>query len=575
MQIISSLLHRLRSEISELYGDKTSPDLLEKIVLEQPKNPSHGCLSSNASMVLAKPLRQSPRDIASKIVPILTAWDEVSSAEIAGAGFINLVMKNDFWQQFVNLILKEKENYGRVTAHDQKINVEYVSANPTGPLHVANARGAVIGDVIANIFEWNGYQVTREYYVNDAGEQIKILAQSTFARYKEALGKNISFGEELYPGEYLIPIAKKLKEKYGSSLLEIDEQEALNIVSKHALEDILKIIKNDLAQLGVKQNYISESKIMNKNKEQYLEELKKRKLVYEGTLPPPKSVDSSEWKQELLLLFASSKFGDDVDRALTKSDGSPTYFGNDLLYHAYKIKRGYSRLINVLGADHGGYVSRLKAIVSALSDNSVRLDVPLCQLVKLTRSGKPYVMSKRSGNFVRLSELVELCGAGAVRFFMLMRKQDAPLDFDIDIVAKQTHDNPVFYVQYAHARACSVLRHAEEIFGKDLEQKLLLCDKDLLNHEQEKEILRKIAFFPLLINSSIETIEPHKIAFYTRDLAASFHSLWNLGSSDNSLKFINQKKINETMARVSLVLAFKHIIANSLNVLGIKPLKNL
>ncbi len=575
MDIIANLLARLRENIAEIY--QPSPQTLERISLERPKNPEHGCLATNAAMILAKELKKNPREIAQEISRLLSSWDEIHNTDIAGPGFINVHMTNSFWHSVIHIILKEKNNYGKQPTHNKTINVEYISANPTGPLHVAHARGAVIGDVIANLFSWSGYQVSREFYVNDAGAQINIFAQSAFLRYKEALGINISIPDDHYPGEYLIDVGQELKETYSDSLLSLTEQDALQKVKDFALKSMIALIKKDLEDLGISQNFVYESTVINAPLKSYIDTLHKKKLIYDGYLEPPKGQVDPSWKSKKLRIFASTKFGDDVDRPLFKDDHTPTYFGNDLLYHAHKISRGYDQLINVLGADHGGYVKRLQAVVEALSDGRIPYPIIICQIVRLSKDGKPFVMSKRAGSFIRLSDLTQITGPDAIRFFMLTRKADAHIDFNIDIVTQQTQDNPVFYVQYAHARCCSILRLAKEHYGEESisPEQLLHADLSSLSHHAEKNIIRRIALFPNIVNASTLHIEPHRIAFYSRELAADFHSLWNLGNSQHELRFINQENVPHTMARLALVFSVRQTLANSLHILGISPLSSL
>ena len=572
MLTIEELQEKLQATVVQLFG--LLPDGL---VLEQPKNSDHGCLSTNAAMLLARPLKRAPKHIAEELMKEMITWDEIEMLEIAGPGFINMRMVAAYWPFYIGVVLSHGDAYGRGKKKDKKVSVEYVSANPTGPLHVANARGAVVGDVIANLMEFNGYDVTKEYYVNDAGEQVKILAASAFLRYQEALGKEITIPEGYYPGAYLIEVGQSLKKQYGEKLLSYSEEEALKIVSAYALQAMVSLIQSDLSALGVQQEYYFESDMSKETTA--LKTLQNQGLIYEGFLAAPKGTDSTNWTPQKLTLFKSTLFGDDIDRPLTKSDGkTPTYFGNDLYYHAHKIERGFSLLINVLGADHSGYVERLKAIVAALSNKKVSYALPICQLVKLTKSGKAYTMSKRKGSFVRLRDLIDMCGADAIRFFMLMRKQDAPLDFDIDLVVQETSENPVFYVQYAHARCASILRHAESLY-KDkstiAKENLTTIDCQGLTHEAEKAVLRKVASFPEVVRASGEQLEPHKIAFFARELAAAFHSLWNAGSGDHALRFINRDHPDETLARIALVRAVQQTLSNALLIIGIEPLESL
>ncbi|MEQ9339041.1 MAG: arginine--tRNA ligase [Hyphomicrobiales bacterium] len=554
---------------------------LAAITVEPPRDETHGDLSTNAAMVLAKPLKSNPRAIAISLADALGADADIISVDVAGPGFINLHLAPVFWQSVLTKILSEGEDYGRNvlgTPDDlPKTNVEYVSANPTGPMHVGHCRGAVVGDALAAIVEAAGYPVTREYYINDAGGQVDTLARSAFLRYREALGQDVgAIPEGLYPGDYLIPVGTKLANTYGEKLLAMEEAEWLPIAREASIEAMMDLIREDLASLNVHHNvFFSEASLQNGNEgdrvAQAIKELKSRGLVYEGRLEKPKGESTEEWEDREQTLFRSSQFGDDTDRALLKSDGSYTYFASDIAYHYDKYLRGYTNQINIFGADHGGYVKRMKAAVTAMSDGKASLDIRLCQLVKLYRAGEPVTMSKRSGNFVTLREVVDEVGADATRFMMLYRKNDAPLDFDFQKVTEQSKDNPVFYVQYAHARCSSVLRLAaselpDEDFGP---LALKSADLSFLNDNSELGLVRLMASWPRTLAAAATHSEPHRIAFYLHDLASALHSHWNLGKGEPNLRFVNHDNPLLTRARMALVTGLAQTLRQGLTLLGV------
>tara|TARA_B100001113_G_scaffold81418_1_gene64546 strand:- start:316 stop:2058 length:1743 start_codon:yes stop_codon:yes gene_type:complete len=546
--------------------------------VEIPKEKSFGEMSSNLALVLGKFEGQNPRLVAEILAEEIRKSDKIINVEIAGPGFLNFEINNSLWFEVIISCLEEGSKFGAINSGEgKKANVEYVSANPTGPLHVGHMRGAVIGDVLANILEFIGYEVTREYYINDGGAQIKSLAHSVYLRYLECHGEEVSFSEGLYPGDYLKAVGKKVKEEYGSSLLGSSHQEWLEPISQIAVQEMLKIIKDDLKALGIRMdNFFSEKSLYDKGIiEETLSFLESKNLVYKGVLPPPKGKPKENWEEREQLLFKSTDFGDDVDRALRKADGEWTYFAPDLSYHFDKLSRGYDIIIDIFGADHAGYVKRMKSAVTALSDGKILLEVKLCQLVKLFKNGIPYKMSKREGNFVLLSDVVDEVGSEIARFVMLMRKNDAPLDFDFDKALEQSKDNPVFYVQYAHARANSILLKAKEVgLGVDLNNITLEKFSDL-SKKEEKNLFMMIAMWPRIIEMSASNREPHRIAFYLYDLAACFHALQHMGKVNPEFRFINKENLDISQARLCLVRATQIVLSIGLLLLGIKPAKRM
>ena len=546
--------------------------------VEIPKEKSFGEMSSNLALVLGKFEGQNPRLVAEILAEEIRKSDKIINVEIAGPGFLNFEINNSLWFEVIISCLEEGSKFGAINSGEgKKANVEYVSANPTGPLHVGHMRGAVIGDVLANILEFIGYEVTREYYINDGGAQIKSLAHSVYLRYLECHGEEVSFSEGLYPGDYLKAVGKKVKEEYGSSLIGSSHQEWLEPISQIAVQEMLKIIKDDLKALGIRMdNFFSEKSLYDKGIiEETLSFLESKNLVYKGVLPPPKGKPKENWEEREQLLFKSTDFGDDVDRALRKADGEWTYFAPDLAYHFDKLSRGYDIIIDIFGADHAGYVKRMKSAVTALSDGKILLEVKLCQLVKLFKNGIPYKMSKREGNFVLLSDVVDEVGSEIARFVMLMRKNDAPLDFDFDKALEQSKDNPVFYVQYAHARANSILLKAKEVgLGGDLNNITLEKFSDL-SKKEEKNLFMMIAMWPRIIEMSAYNREPHRIAFYLYDLAACFHALQHMGKVNPEFRFINKENLDISQARLCLVRATQIVLSIGLLLLGVKPAKRM
>jgi arginyl-tRNA synthetase len=528
---------------------------LSRIAVEPPRDASHGDLATNAAMVLAKPTGQNPRALAEKLAEALRGDADVASAEIAGPGFVNLRLKDAFWHAHMVALLGEGRNYGRSTiGGGRRANVEYVSANPTGPMHVGHCRGAVVGDTLANLMAFAGYDVTKEYVINDAGSQIDVLGRSALLRYREALGEHIGeIPSGLYPGDYLVPVGQALAEEFGLGLM--------------------AMIREDLALLNVHHDvFFSERTLHADNARKIraaIADLTLKGHIYKGTLPPPKGEKPDDWEDREQTLFRSTAVGDDMDRALVKSDGSFTYFAADVAYLKDKVERGFVDLIYVLGADHGGYVKRLEALARAVAGDKVKLTVLLCNLVKLFRDGEPVRMSKRSGDFVTLRDVVEEVGRDPIRFMMLYRKSDAPLDFDFAKVTEQSKDNPVFYVQYASARCHSVFRQASEQLGEaNFDRNRLAASVAALTDEGEIALIRKLAEYPRLIESAALSLEPHRLAFYLYDLASGFHAQWNRGHDNQDLRFVKVNDRESTYARLGLVQAVSDVLTSGLTLIG-------
>ncbi len=574
----------VRDVVEGLAGEGALPAGIEtrRVAVEPPRDPRHGDLATNAALALAKEAGRKPRELAEMIAERLAAHEDVAEAEIAGPGFINLRLGDGYWRRQLAAMLVAGEAFGVSTrGAGRRVNVEYVSANPTGPLHVGHARGAVFGDALAALLEAAGHEVTREYYVNDAGAQIDMLARSVHLRYREALGETVSPEDfaELYPGEYLKDVARALVARDGRRWLEAGEDDWLPALRDFAAEAMMALIRDDLAQLGITQEvFTSERALVEAGRVQAtLDRLAEKGLIYEGVLEPPKGRKPEDWEPRPQTLFRSTDFGDDVDRPLRKSDGSWTYFASDIANHFDKIERGFETLIDVWGADHGGYVKRMKAAVRALSDGAVELDVKLCQMVKLMRQGEPVKMSKRAGSFVTLRDVVDEVGRDVVRFIMLTRKNDAPLDFDLARVTEQSKDNPVFYVQYAHARVHSVLRNAlAEIAGLDVStEALAAAPLDRLTDPGELALIKLLAAWPRQVETAAEAHEPHRIAFYMHDVAAAFHGLWNKGKEDPALRFIVAEDRALTEARLALLRAVALVIAAGLRIFGVEPVEEM
>ncbi|RUU00535.1 arginine--tRNA ligase [Mesorhizobium sp. USDA-HM6] len=548
---------------------------LSRIAVEPPRDASHGDLATNAAMVLAKPTGQNPRALAEKLTEALRADADIASADVAGPGFVNLRLKDGFWQAHLAVLLGEGRNYGRSKiGGGRKANVEYVSANPTGPMHVGHCRGAVVGDTLANLMAFAGYDVTKEYVINDAGSQIDVLGRSAMLRYREALGEEIGeIPPGLYPGDYLVPVGQALAEQFGLGLLEMPADEALAIVKDRTVDAMMAMIREDLALLNVHHDvFFSERTLHADNAKKIraaIADLTLKGHIYKGKLPPPKGEKPDDWEDREQTLFRSTAVGDDIDRALVKSDGSFTYFAADVAYLKDKVERGFVDLIYVLGADHGGYVKRLEALARAVAGDTVKLTVLLCQLVKLFRDGEPVRMSKRSGDFVTLRDVVEEVGRDPIRFMMLYRKNDAPLDFDFAKVTEQSKDNPVFYVQYASARCHSVFRQASEQLGEaNFDRNRLVASVAALTDEGEIGLIRKLAEYPRLIESAALALEPHRLAFYLYDLASSFHAHWNRGTDNPDLRFVKVNDPQLTYARLGLVQAVSDVLTSGLTLIG-------
>ncbi len=554
-------------------------DFVDRVVVEAPRDPAHGDLATNVAMVLAKPLAMKPRDLAQKLADTLAEHEAIAAAEIAGPGFINLRLAPGFWTDHLATIVETGRSYGAgQTGNSRKVNVEYVSANPTGPMHVGHCRGAVVGDSLANLLEFAGFDVTKEYVINDAGVQIDVLARSVEVRYREALGEAITeIPAGLYPGDYLVPIGRQLAAEYGSELLGMDQEAKMQILRDRSIDAMMDLIKEDLALLNVHHDvFFSERTLHEKLSgtsaiDRMLESLRGTGYVYEGRLPPPKGEVPEDWEDREQVLFRSTQVGDDMDRPLVKSDGSYTYFAADVAYFKDKFDRGFERMVYVLGADHGGYVKRLKAVALAIAGEKAELDVLLTQLVKLYRDGEPVRMSKRAGDFVTLREVVEEVGVDAVRFMMLYRKPEAPLDFDFVKVTEQSKDNPVFYVQYAHARCKSVLRQAKtEMPDLDLGmQALAAAELGRLSDEGEVALIRKMAEYPKVIEQAAASDEPHRVAFYLHELASELHAHWSRGKEMPELRFINSDDAKVTTARMALLTALSGILASGLAIIGV------
>ena len=571
------------AEIAALQADGVLPDGIDtgKVSAEPPRDPTHGDIATNAAMVLAKPAKRPPRDIAAALVERLARHPSVAGTSIAGPGFINLRLTDTFWHRQVGHILTAGTGYGdsRIGA-GHRVNVEYVSVNPTGPLHVGHARGAIVGDAIAAILSKAGYDVTREYYINDAGGQVDTLGRSTYLRYREALGEDIGeIPSGLYPGDYLKPVGEALAARDGDNWLHEPEQVWLPIISHYAVDAMMDLIREDLDALQVTHEvFASERSLVEAGGvEEVLKVLEGRGLVYTGVLEPPKGKKPDDWEPRPQLLFRATEFGDDVDRPLRKSDDSWTYFATDMAYHLDKFRRGFGALINVWGADHSGYVKRLVAGVKALTEGVAELDVKICQMVKLLEGGQPAKMSKRAGTYVTLRDLIDQVGPDVVRFIMLTRRNDAPLEFDLKKVTEQSRDNPVFYVQYAHARCCSVMRHAAELFPSERLTDEALAKTDLfgLTDSEELGLIKKMAAWPRTVEVAALAHEPHRVAYYLNELAAAFHTLWTKGKDNAELRFLQPEDSQLSLARLAMVRAMATVVASGLRVMGVEPVKEL
>ena len=576
MNIFALFEARVREAVEALTRAGQLPEGLDlgRVVVEPPRDTTHGDLATNAALVLAKEARANPKALGEALAAELRTDPRILEASVAGPGFINLRLAPEIFHDVVRSALSDPETFGRARLQGGPINVEYVSANPTGPMHVGHGRGAVFGDALCNLLVAAGRQVTREYYINDAGAQVDVLARSAYQRYREALGEPFAIAEGLYPGDYLKPVGTKLAETHGRALLDQSEADWLPVVREVALGMMMDMIRADLAAIGIRHDvFFSERTLLQSGAvKALLQELRERGLVYEGRLPPPKGQLPEDWEDREQTLFRTKDFGDDTDRPLLKSDGSYTYFASDIAYHRAKYLAGATELIDVLGADHGGYVKRMQAAVKAVSDGKATLDVKLCQLVRLLRAGEPVKMSKRAGEFVTLRDVIDEVGRDAIRFMMLYRKNDATLDFDLAKVVEQSKDNPVFYVQYAHARVRSVQRQAREAFpDADLSAEALLREAafDVLTDPGEIEMMRLIAQYPRILESAALAHEPHRIAFHLYELASALHSFWNKGKDLPQLRFVNATDRKSSLARLALVEALRSTLAAGLAVLGV------
>ena len=580
MNLFSDIRAQVLDAIAAMQAEGTLPEGLstDAITVEPPRDPAHGDMATNAAMVLAKPAGKKPRDIADVLAGKLADDARIASAEVAGPGFLNLRLADVVWQGLPKAVLSAGEAYGRGSlGQGVKVNVEYVSANPTGPLHVGHTRGAVFGDALASLLAYSGYDVTREYYINDGGAQVDVLARSVYLRYLEAHGHEVEFADGTYPGDYLVPVGEALKADVGDAYVDQPESVWLEKVREFATDAMLALIREDLAQLGVEMDvFFSEKSLYGTGRiENAIDTLRDRGLIYKGTLEPPKGKVPEDWEPREQTLFKSTEHGDDVDRPIMKSDGAWTYFAPDIAYHWDKIDRGFDQLIDVFGADHGGYVKRMKAAVSALSEGRVPLDVKLCQLVKLYKNGEPFKMSKRAGTFITLRDVVDEVGADVTRFVMLTRKNDAPLDFDFAKAVEQSKENPVFYVQYAHARVFSVLRKAEAAGIAVDDATLAGADLSGMTHETELSVARKLAEWPRLVEIAARTHEPHRVAFFLYDLASDLHSLYNRGNDEPQLRFLQEDDPATSQAKIALARAVAVVISAGLGILGVKPVEEM
>jgi len=583
MNLFRHFEDRVAEAVAALAAEGALPAGLDtaRVSVEPPREATHGDVTTNAAMVLAKPAGMKPRDLAGLLAERLAAGEAVAGAEIAGPGFINLRLDDGFWRARLAEILMTGPAYGdSALGVGEAVNVEYVSANPTGPLHVGHGRGAVVGDALSSLLEKAGYAVKREYYINDAGAQVEALARSVHVRYREALGEDVGdMPEGLYPGIYLVDVGQAIAERDGGKWREEPENVWLEPFRSFATEAMMELIRDDLAAFGVEHGAFSSERALVESGgvDAALAFLEDRDLVYTGVLEPPKGKTPEDWEPRPQTLFRATSFGDDVDRPLKKSDGSWTYFATDIAYHLDKFRRGFATQIDVWGADHGGYVKRMKAAVKAITEGEGDLDVKLCQMVNLLDGGEPVKMSKRAGTFVTLREVVDSVGRDVFRFIMLTRKNDAQLDFDFAKVTEQSRENPVFYVQYAHARCASVLRHAAAEMGAEAIADAALASADLgrLTDSAELDLIKCMAGWPRLVETAAEAHEPHRVAFYLQDLAALFHALWNKGKDDARLRFIHADDVPLTLARLALVRGLQVVIASGLAVFGVEPVEEL
>lgn len=554
---------------------------LSRVKVEPPKEAAHGDMATNAAMVLAKNAGKNPRQLGEALVVRMKKLPEIKEASVAGPGFVNFRLADAEWAVTLRDILTAGIRYGDSRmGKGRKVNIEYVSANPTGPMHAGHMRGAVIGDTLAGLLKKAGFDVTGEYYFNDAGAQVDVLARTTHLRYREALGENIgAIPEGLYPGEYLKDVGQALADRDGKKWVGKDEKEWLAPVRDFAVERMMKMIREDLALIGIKHDVFTNEReiVENGTLDAAFKVLQDQGLIYQGTLPPPKGKEMEDWEPAELTLFRSSNFGDSSDRPLKKRDGTWAYIMPDIAYHYDKVRRGFTWMINMLGKDHGGYTDRLRPAVAAFSEGKARLDVVYNGMVKLFKNGEPVKLSKRSGNIVTLREVVEEVGAGVARFYMMTRTPESEMEFDFTKVVEQSKDNPVFYVQYAHARCHSVLRNAKEIWPDIDTSPAALAKADLsrLNSADELELIRRMAQWPRQVEAAAEAHEAHRVAFYLHELASEFHSFWNKGREDTSLRFLHEKDKGLSLARLALVRAVATVIASGLAVMGVEPVEEM
>ncbi|SEH24843.1 arginine--tRNA ligase [Rhizobium sp. NFR12] len=577
MNLFAEFDNRIKNalETLEIIRENRSAVDFGRLTVEPPRDQSHGDVATNAAMVLAKPLGTNPRALAEIIAEALRGDADISEVSVAGPGFINIRLSTGYWQQMLAKMIAQGTDYGRSdVGAGRKANVEYVSANPTGPMHVGHCRGAVVGDALANLMAFAGYDVTKEYYINDAGSQIDVLARSVFIRYREALGEAVGeIPAGLYPGDYLVPVGQALAAEYGPRLHAMSEDEWMPIVKEKAIDAMMAMIREDLEALNVHHDVFYSERTLHADGAQRIRaainDLTFKGHVYKGKLPPPKGQLPEDWEDRDQTLFRSTEVGDDIDRPLIKSDGSYTYFAADVAYFKDKFDRGYDEMIYVLGADHGGYVKRLEAVARAVSEGKAKLTVLLCQLVKLYRNGEPVKMSKRSGDFVTLRDVVDEVGRDSVRFMMLYRKSSEPLDFDFAKVTEQSKDNPVFYVQYAHARCMSIFRQAREAFpGLDTEALDFAENIGEITDKSELQLVAKLAEYPRIVEAAALAQEPHRLAFYLYDLASFFHAHWNKGKDQPELRFVNDKNRQLSIARLGLVHAVACVLKSGLAITG-------
>lgn len=581
MNVFSHFRKVIIATLESLVAQELLPKDLDfaKVTAEPPKEAEHGDIATNAAMVLAKQARKNPREIAALLCEKLQQNDQIIGCEVAGPGFVNLRIDNAFWLQCVQDILKAGRAYGDGDlGNGIPVNLEYVSVNPTGPMHIGHCRGAVAADILGSVLQKAGYQVTREYYINDAGNQADLLAHSVYGRYLEALGHpKQDVGE--YPGEYLIPVGQALADQFGEKWIGADESEWMETIRTFSVNAMMDLIRKDLALLGIHHDiFTSEKEIVSRGEtDEAFKVLEEQGLIYQGRLPPPKGKKPEEWVAEELVLFRSTDFGDDSDRPLKKPDGRWTYFAGDIAYHWDKIRRGFKVIIDFWGADHVGYVKRLNSAVQGLSQGKVEFEALLCQLVKFMDKGQPVKMSKRAGTYIAVDDVVDRVGKDSVRFMMITRKNDVPLDFDFAKVVEQSKDNPVFYVQYAHARACSVKRHIKELFPNlDIApENLAQANLALLENQEDIDLIKILTQWPRQIELAAKTREPHRVAYYLYNVASTFHALWTKGKDQTQLRFLYPENQEKTLARFAMVQAMAIVIASGLEVMGVKPVEEM